>query len=122
MCVGNRFKTYSLAGDYLDEAQNALQWRQYQKALDRLELAGKEIEEQKESLRKFVGKELQDKKDSFQKTEENIAKLEKLNDQLGVIEKEANAEVKKIKGVLKDRLREQNDFLTDYEIEIEVSF
>ncbi len=64
MCVGHKFKSYSYARDYLDEAKNAIIIRQYQKALNRLELAGKEIQDQKESLRKFVLKELQNKKDN----------------------------------------------------------
>ena len=122
MCVNHRFRSDFFAREHLDEAQEALRWRQYQKALDRLDLAAKEIENQRESLMKFVEKELQSKINNFQETEENIAKLKKLSDQLGVIENEANAEVQKIKGVLKDRLREQKDFLTDYEIEIQVGF
>ena len=122
MCVGHRFKRYSHARDYLDEAKNAIIRRQYQKALNRLELAEKEIQEQKESLRKFVEKELEGKEDNFQDTPENIAELEKLNVHLRVIENEANVEVQKIKQALQARLREQEDFLTDYEIEIEVTF
>ncbi len=39
-----------------------------------------------------------------------------------VIEKEADAEAGKIKQTLYSRLREQKEFLTDYEIEVEVVF
>ena len=122
MCVGQQFRTYSAAVNYLDEARKSLRRCQYQKCFDKLEQAEKEIQGQKASLRKYLQKELEDKEDSFQKTPENIAKLEKLNDHLRVIEHEADAEAKKIKQALQARLREQKDFLTDYELEIDLVF
>ena len=122
MCVGQQFRTYSAAVNYLDEARESLRRYQYQKGFDKLEQAEKEIQDQKGSLRKYLQKELEDKKDSFQETPENIAKLEKLNDHLRVIEHETDAEAKKIKQALQARLREQKDFLTDYELEIDLVF
>jgi hypothetical protein len=118
MCVGQQFKTYSAANNYLDEARKSLIRGQYQKSFDKLEQAEREIQDQKASLRKYLQKELEDKKDSFQETAENIAKLEKFNDHLRVIENEA----KKIKQALQARLREQKDFLTDYELKIDLVF
>ena len=124
MCVGQQFRTYSASAavNYLDEARKSMIGGQYQKCFDKLEQAEKEIQDQKASLRKYLQKELEDKEDSFQKTPENIAKLEKLNDHLRVIENETNAEAKKIKEALQARLREQKDFLTDYELEIDLVF
>lgn len=122
MCVGHRFISGNHAGDYLHEASKALNRYQYQKCLNRLELAAKEIEIQKESLTKFTKNELQFKEKIIERTEENIAKLKKLNDHLRLIQNEAQAEVEKIRKALKDRLREQKDYLTDYEIEIQITF
>jgi hypothetical protein len=122
MCVGQQFKTYSVAINYLGEARESLIKYQYQKCLDKLEQAEKEIQNQKVSLKKYLQKELENKKNSFQKTPENIAKLEKLNDHLRVIEHETDAEAKKIKQALQARLREQKDFLTDYELQIDLVF
>ena len=112
MCVGQQFRTYSASAavNYLDEARKSMIGGQYQKCFDKLEQAEKEIQDQKASLRKYLQKELEDKEDSFQKTPENIAKLEKLNDHLRVIENETNAEAKKIKEALQARLREQKRF------------
>ena len=87
-----------------------------------MEQAEKEIQDQKASLRKYLQKELEDKEDSFQKTRRTLPNLKKLNDHLRVIENETNAEAKKIKQVLQARLREQKDFLTDYELEIDLVF
>ena len=122
MCVGEQFGTCYSAIDFLDDARKSLKRGQYQKSLDRLEQAEKEIQKQKADLRKYLEKELIHKKDRFQESRENIARLKKLNCYLQVIENGANAEAGKIKQTLQARLREQEEFLTDYEIDIEVVF
>ncbi|MBF0398646.1 MAG: hypothetical protein HQK78_17860 [Desulfobacterales bacterium] len=122
MCIGYKYEEFNNATSYLKEAKNALNKDQYFKALNRYELAIKEIERQKESLTIFLEKELKKKKDTFLFTDENIEKLKKLNDYLRTIEIETNIEVKRIKEALKNRICEQKDFLTDYEIEIEIDF
>lgn len=122
MCVGSTHRVNSLASMYLTEAKNAVNMRQYQKALDRLDQAAEELDQQRKGLRKFLEKELEDKQKRFEPTETNRAKLQRLNDQLTVIQEEVNKEVQEIKEGLKGRLRDQKDFLTDYEIEIELEF
>lgn len=122
MCVGDTHSLHSYAGTYFEEAQKALNMRQYQKALDRLDKAAQELDGQRKGLRKFLEKELADKELRFQATAENLAKLKRLNDQLAVIQNEANREAGRLKAALKTRLRQQEDFLTDYEIEIDMDF
>ena len=122
MCIGEQFGTCFSAIKSLREARKFNNKGQYQKSLGHLEQAEKEIQKQKAKLRKYLEKDLRHKNDHFQDNEENIVSLKKLNSYLQVIEKEANAEVGKIKQALQTRLQKQKEFLTDYEIDIEVVF
>ncbi len=124
MCGSEQYQRSNYAVEYLKEAQNALKQNQYAKVIDRLELAAKEIEEQKRSLLKFVEKERNRKTDIHPETDENLAKLKKLNNHLRRIENETDCEALKIKQAIFNSFHEQKKALgeNDYECDIDIDF